>query len=65
MKVPKEIQGKVGKILNDINSPDYSALEKGAAIRSVLDLATHNGITKKQLVEWCDWLWHMVFKLEM
>lgn len=64
MKVSKEIQGKVGEILNDINSPDYSPEEKGEAIRHVLDLATHNGITKKQLVEWCDWLWNMVFELE-
>ena len=65
MKVSKEIQGRVMEILNDINSPDYSPEEKGEAIRLVLDLATHNGITKKQLVEWCDWLWNMVFKLEM
>lgn len=64
MKVSKEIQGRVMEILNDINSPDYSPEEKGEAIRHVLDLATHNGITKKQLVEWCDWLWHMVFELE-
>lgn len=63
MKVLKEIQGKVGEILNDINNPDFSPEEKGAAIRHVLDLATHNGITKKQLVEWCDWLWNIVFEL--
>ena len=64
MKVSKRMRGRVMLVWQNIDSPFFTDEEKGETIRHVLDLATHNGITKKQLVEWCDWLWNMVFELE-
>ena len=38
--------------------------EKGEAIRHVLDLATHNGIKKDDLLKACEYLWNKVFEVE-
>lgn len=62
MKPSKRIQGRVGLIINDINSPFFTDEEKGECIRHMLDLATHNGISKALLLQWCDWLWRKVFE---
>jgi hypothetical protein len=39
-----------------------SILEAGEAVRMVLDLETHNGITKDQILNVCRWLWNMCFE---
>lgn len=64
MKVSNRMRGRVGLVLNDINSPFFTDEEKGEALRCVLDLATHNGISKQKLIEWCDWLWNKIFEVE-
>ena len=64
MKVSKRVQGRVGLILNDINSPFFTDEEKGEALRHILDLKTHNGVQKEKILEWCDWLWKQVFTVK-
>lgn len=64
MKVSKRVQGRVGLILNDINSPFFTDEEKGEALRHILDLKTHNGVPKEKILEWCDWLWKQIFTVK-
>lgn len=37
---------------------------KGLAIRTVIDMATHNSITKDQLLQAMDWMWNQMFELK-
>lgn len=50
--------GKACAIFMNIQSNKYNELEKGLAIRMVLDMPTHNGITKAQILDVLDWLWN-------
>ena len=62
MKPSKRIQGRVGLIINDINSPFFTDEEKGEALRYMLDMLSHNAVSKDLILTWCDWLWHKVFE---
>ena len=62
--IPKHLHHRVWLILNDINSPFFSDEDKAYCIRLMLDLPTHNGITKDLILQWCDWLWNHSFHLE-
>lgn len=64
MKVSNLIKGRVWLILNNINSQFFTDEEKGEALWHVLNLTTHNGVSKKKILEWCDWLWGKVFEVE-
>lgn len=46
--------GKACAIFMNIQSNKYNELEKGLAIRMVLDMPTHNGITKAQILDVLD-----------
>lgn len=48
---------KAVKIFKDINSAETTVEEKRLAIRKVLDMETHNGITKEDLLNALNWLW--------
>ncbi len=48
-------------ICKDIRSEKYSVNEKGLAIHQMLSMATHNGITKQELIDVLMWLWHEHF----
>lgn len=50
--------GKACAIFMNIQSNKYNKFEKVLAIRRVLDMETHNGITKDNILEVLDWLWN-------
>lgn len=64
MKVSGGMRGRILLIWQNINSPFFTDEEKGEAIRHVLDLKTHNGIKKDDLLKVCEYLWNKVFEVE-
>lgn len=54
--------GKACAIFYDIESDKYTNLEKGEAIQEVLDMPTHNGITKSTMLKVIKYLFDMVFE---
>ena len=50
MKVSEGMRGRVMLVWQNIDSPFFTDEEKGEAIRHVLDLATHNGIKKAEIL---------------
>ena len=54
--------GEAVAIFNSINRDDKTPEEKGMAIRRVLDMETHNSITKDTLLKVVRWLYDMVFE---
>lgn len=55
--------GKAYKILDNIDSDEYTVEEKALAIRMVLDMATHNGVSKAVLLRVLTWLWNEHYEL--
>lgn len=55
--------GQAYKILDNIDSDEYTVEEKVLAIRTILDMETHNGVTKKVLLKALDWLWNEHYEL--
>ena len=56
--------GTAIKIFNNIFDDAYTIDEKGLAIRKVIDMATHNGITKGQMLKAMNWMWEQIFELK-
>lgn len=54
--------GRACGIFKNING-DYSDEEKLEAIRLVIDMETHNGITKVNMLCALNWLWIYIMKL--
>ena len=55
--------GQAYKILDNIDSDEYKVDEKALAIRMVLDMATHNGVSKAVLLRVLNWLWNEHYEL--
>lgn len=55
--------GQAYKILDNINSDEYTVEEKALAIRTVLDMETHNGVSKTVLLRVLNWLWNEHYEL--
>lgn len=55
--------GQAYKILDNINSDEYTVDEKAMAIREILDMETHNGVTKAVLLKAMNWLWNEHYEL--
>ena len=53
--------GRALAIWQNINTEDASILEKGEAIKIVHDMATHNSVTKKSMLNIIGWLWDQIF----
>ena len=51
-------------IFNHMDSPEYSDEEKALAIKMVLEMPTHNGITKDQILNATRWLWEQCWQIE-
>ena len=64
MKVSERMSGRVMLVWQNIDSPFFTDEEKDEAIREVLDLATHNGIKKDDILNACEYLWNKVFEVE-
>ena len=50
--------GKVCAVFERIESDRYTDEEKLLAIREVIEMPTHNGITKKAILNAFRWLWN-------
>lgn len=53
--------GKARAIFDNINDTNTRYIEKGEAIREVLDMPTHNSIKKDTCLEVIDFLWNLSF----
>ena len=49
-------------ILKNIDSDEYTVEEKGFAIKLILDIETHNSVTKAMLINALRWLWNEHFE---
>ena len=56
--------GTACAIFDNIDSPDFTDLEKGEAIYEVLKMPTHNSITKDKMLNVINWLFDKVFEWE-
>ena len=57
--------GKATSIFKNITSEEFTVTEKLQAIREVLNMPTHNGISKEQILLALDWLWSQHCKIEI
>ena len=57
--------GEATAIFMDIERADKTNEEKGMAIFKVLTMATHNGITKRQMLKVIQWLFNQCFTVEV
>ncbi|MBQ1776696.1 MAG: hypothetical protein IIZ93_00920 [Acidaminococcaceae bacterium] len=55
--------GQAYKILENIDSDVYTVDEKAMAIKVILDMETHNGVTKAVLLKAMNWLWNEHYEL--
>lgn len=53
--------GKAYAIFKDITRPGLTDIERGEAIRAVMNMETHNGITKADMLTVIRYLWNMCF----
>lgn len=37
---------------------------KGMAIRKIIDMETHNSVTKAQMLKAMNWMWNQIFELK-
>ena len=51
-------------IFKDIMRPGLTDEERGMAIKTVMEMETHNSITKQDMLEVIRYLWNMVFEEE-
>lgn len=56
--------GKACAVFQQIKSDEYSEGEKLRAIRGVLDMPTHNGITKNTILEAFRWLFDYAIEID-
>lgn len=62
--MPEMPIGKMYTIFTEINRSDFTDEEKARAIHEVMNLPTHNGITKTEMVEVIKYLWHKKYYFE-
>ena len=55
---------KMYEVLMDINNDGITDEEKGAAVLKMLNMETHNSITKAMMLNTIDYLFNMVFDVE-
>ena len=54
--------GRACAIFDNIESAPQSIEEKGLAIRTVLDMETHNSVRKAEMLKVINWLWNQIFE---
>ena len=60
-------KGNIGRavaIFNNINNEQFADEEKALAVYDVMNMPTHNGVTKEAAFKALSWLWHKAFELE-
>lgn len=55
--------GKAYAIFANIDSPDYTDEEKGAAILQILKMETHNSVTKAAMLKVINYLIRLSFEM--
>ena len=55
--------GKACAIFKDILNPALTDIERGEAIKIVINMETHNAITKTDMLEVIRYLWEMCFEV--
>ena len=56
--------GRARAIFDDINRPGLTDIERGEAIKAVMEMETHNSVTKAAMLEVIRYLWNMIFQME-
>jgi hypothetical protein len=56
--------GKACAIFAQIESDQYTDLEKGIAVYMVMAMPTHNGITKDAMLRVIRWMFQQIFEIE-
>ena len=56
--------GRARAIFDNLDDCKRSMEVKGFAIRKVIDMETHNSITKDQMLKAMDWMWNQIFELK-
>lgn len=56
--------GMARAIFKNLFDSKYSIEEKGNAIRTVIDMESHNSITKCQMLVAMNWMWEQIFELK-
>lgn len=54
--------GEARVIFHNIDSDKYTVEEKGLAIKIILDMETHNSVTKDMFMKTLRWLWNEHFE---
>ena len=57
-------KGTAVEIFKNLFDDRYSVAEKGAAIRTVIDMENHNSIPKCQMLVAMNWMWEHIFDLK-
>lgn len=57
--------GKAIAIFKDINNSEYSEFDKALAIYMVMDMETHNSVTKASMLEVIKWLWDRHYEINV
>ena len=57
-------KGTAMTIFKNLFDSRYSVAEKGAAIRTVIDMENHNSIPKCQMLVCMNWMWEQIFELK-
>lgn len=55
--------GKAAAIFKQIESDAYTDEQKAIAIYQVMNMPTHNSITKDQILKAMKWLWHQWYEI--
>lgn len=56
--------GTARAIFDNLNNCNQPMEVKGLAIRKVIDMETHNSITKCQMLKAMNWMWEQIFELK-
>ena len=56
--------GEARKIFDNIDSPQYTDVQKGEAILKVLKMETHNSVTKESSFKVIGYLWNLCYEIE-
>ena len=57
--------GTARAMFENLDNCSESMERKGLAIRMVLDMPTHNSVTKDQMLKAIDWMWHQIYVMEV
>ena len=55
--------GTAFAIFDNLENCGDSIEMKGLAIRKIIDMETHNSVTKDQMIKVMDWMWNQIFEL--